>query len=275
MSDKKELPERLRRRYAEAFAWVFGVAFLWTVDTLAKLSVRDQTGIGKGNFKLITDQATSAVAALIMISFVVYWLRQFPLEKARWLPAAVGHAVGTAVFAFGHYSLMVLFRVIVHRLNGLEYHWVSGYVPNLIVEYQKDLKIYFGIVVVVLAYQFYRRARSQAPPPTSAAQKLVVQTGNGESIVRVDDIDYLEASRNYIAVHAGGREYLLRDTMANIENRFSGSRFARVHRSYMVNVEKIAEINSVDGGQQITLSGGARLPVSRRYREALRLMMTS
>jgi len=265
----------MRRRLAEATAWIVAVTFLWTVDTFSKLSYRDQTGFGKDNFRLITDQATSAAAALIMIIFIVHWLKLFPLRKDAWVPAIIGHTAGSIIFAFGHFSLMVLFRMIIHRLNGTLYIWRDPFVSNLIIEYQKDIKIYIGIVLVIAAYQYYRSTRMPTSQPTPQGSKLIVQTGSGETVVRFDEIYYLEASRNYVVVHAGDREYLVRDTIRNLEEKLSGGPFARSHRSFVVNTDKIKELKSVDSGYRVFLRNGADLPLSRSYRDALKSRMAS
>jgi len=265
----------MRRRLIESAAWIVGVSFLWTVDTFAKLTYRDNTGIGKGDYKLITDQVTSAAAALIMILFVVYWLRLFPIKKTVWVPAIIGHVVGSVIFAFGHYSLMVLFRIIIHDFNNANFVWVQDFIPNLIVEYQKDIKIYVAIVLIISVYQLYRRTHKPAAVPGTGPQKLIVQTGGGESVVRFEDIDYLESSRNYVVVHVDEKEFLVRETISRLEDRLAGGLFARTHRSYIVNVEKIREVRSTDSGHRVFLRNGTQLPLSRSYRESLKSCMTS
>ncbi len=253
------------RAWLEAAGWTVLITALWGTDLLAKLSERDQTGFGKNDFLLISEQITSAVAALIMILFVIRWLKLFPLKRAAWAQAVIGHTVGTIIFAFGHYALMVALRIPWYAINGHSYVWRDPFVANLIVEYQKDIKIYFGIVVVATAYQLYRSSRSAAAPPP--VDRLIVQTGVGDSVLRFEQIDYLEAARNYIAVHAEGREYIVRDTMTNVMGKLSGGPFARTHRSFVVNIDKIREIRRVDSKQRVVLHSGEDLPLSRSYRD--------
>ncbi len=270
MSEAGDNRNHLRRRAAEILAWVLGVAFLWTVDTLAKLSIREQTGVGKDDFRLFTDQGTSATAVLLMIPFVIYWLRLFPLRRKRWAAAVIGHTAGSCIFAFGHYSLMVPLRIIVFRLNGMQYTWLQSYASNLILEYQLDIKIYIAIVLIVTAYQYFRKVRTETPSQVPLQGRLVVQTGTGESIVRLGDIDYISASRNYLVVHVGEKEYLLRDTINSLEERLRGETFLRTHRSFIVNVDHIQEIQPTDSGHRIRLKNGHEIPLSRSYREAVK-----
>jgi len=252
------------RRWWEAGAWVVLIAVFWGSDLLAKIAVRNQTGIGKDDFSLISEQITSAVAVLVMILFLIRWLKLFPLRRDLWVQAIIGHTVGSVIFALGHVILMVAMRIPWYALNGRTYVWRDPFVSNLVVEYQKDIKIYFGIAVIVTAYQMYRRSRPVAAP--ARANRLMVQTGAGDSVLRFEQIDYLEAARNYIAVHAEGREYVIRDTMANVMGRLSGGPFARTHRSFIVNIDKIREIRPVDSKQRVILHSGENLPLSRSYR---------
>lgn len=246
------------------------VTFLWTVDTLSKLSIREQTGIGKDNFRLFTDQGTSAAAALLMIPFVIYWLKLFPLKRGQWLPAIIGHTFGSIIFAFGHYSLMVVFRVVVFAMNGMQYVWINSYVANLVVEYQLDIKIYAGMVLIMSFYGLWRNSRTPNVQAAPLTDRIVVQTGTGDAVVKLDDIDYLEASRNYVVVHVGSREFLLRNTINKLEVQLMGRAFLRTHRGIIVNADRILEIKPVDGGHRILLRSGQDIPLSRSYRDTVR-----
>ena len=103
----------------------------------------------------------------------------------------------------------------------------------------------------------------------------MVQTGNGETIVRFDQIDYLEAARNYVVVHADEQEYLVRDTLGNLEKKLTGGHFARTHRSFIINLDRIAEIRPTDVGKHlIRLAGGAEVPLSRGYRNRFKSQLS-
>jgi hypothetical protein len=253
------------RRIVEIAAWIILVAILWGTDLLAKLSERDLTGVGKDTFRLVSEQVTSAVAVLVMILFLVQWLKLFPIRRDAWARAVIGHTIGTVIFAFGHFALMVAMRIPWYALNGRTYVWRDPFVANLFVEYQKDIKIYIGFVVLIAAYQYYRRSRPDGEP--ALADRLVVQTGSGESVLRFEDIDYLQADKNYITVFANDREYLIRETMANVSRRLAAGPFVRTHRSFVVNIDKVREIRKVESVQKILLSGGKEVPLSRGYRE--------
>lgn len=259
-----------KRTVMEATAWVVAVSILWGVDLLTKVAERDVAGFGKSDLRLVTEQYTSALAILCMLVFVVYWLRIFPLRKEAWLPAIAGHAVGTMFFGLGHYSLIVLFRSIAYSFTTHQYNWRPEFVQNLIVEYQKDIKIYLGAIIVMTAYQYYRSTRDSVAPAQIAEQKMIVQTGSGEAVVSYADIDYLEAARNYVVVHAGGKEFLLRETISSLDKQLSNGPFVRTHRSYIANTEKIAEIKAAGSAYRLRLHDGSDVPLSRSYRDRVR-----
>ena len=88
--------------------------------------------------------------------------------------------------------------------------------------------------------------------------------------VRTADIDWCEASGNYVRLHVGPQSHLVRDTMAHLESNLDPDQFIRIHRSAIVNVDRIQELQSSFNGEYVVLlRGGARLTLSRGYRDAL------
>jgi two-component system LytT family response regulator len=128
---------------------------------------------------------------------------------------------------------------------------------------------------IMSAYQYFRQVQAGTSVQPEAGSRLVVQTGTGEAVLSWDDIFYVEASRNYVEVHTADKSYLIRDTLANIESRLARGSFVRSHRSYMVNLDRVSEIKSVDGGREIFLDNGAKVPLSRSYREAFRASISA
>jgi len=223
---------------------------------------------------MMVEQLTSTGAVLIMVLFLVRWLQLFPLRRDAWVSAVIGHAAGTFLFAFGHYGLSVLLRAVVYGIYGIRYSWVQDYIPNLVVEYQKDIKIYVGIVLALSAYRIFKGGPDRQAAARSGTRRLVVQTGNGERVLDYADIDYLEASRNYVSIHVAGKEYLVRDTISNVEKQLADGHFARSHRSFIVNIDKISELRTIESNRRIVLHSGVDIPLSRSYRESLRAEMT-
>ncbi|MDX1481484.1 MAG: LytTR family DNA-binding domain-containing protein [Woeseiaceae bacterium] len=256
------------RRALEALAWFLLIAFLWGIDLLTKLAEVERLGLAKTADRLIVEQVTSGLAVLVLVPLVARWVSMFPLRRGAWAAAIVGHTAGTVLFAFGHQTLMILQRIVWFSLRGETYIWREPFVANLIVEYQKDIKIYLGIVAIIAVYRYLRDIR--APRSADTDGRLLVQSGSGERLLRFEEIAYLEAAGNYVSVFAQDREFLLRETMAGVLERLPDGRFLRTHRRYIVNLDRVVEIRSEDGKQSVILDAGQSIPVSRGYRPALR-----
>jgi two-component system LytT family response regulator len=105
-------------------------------------------------------------------------------------------------------------------------------------------------------------------------ERIVVRSGGRILILRVEDIDWLEAASNYVRIHAGGRQYLLRDTMSNLEARLDPDQFVRIHRSTIVRLDRIKELEPLfQGDYVLILEDGTRLTSSRGYRDKLQAML--
>jgi two-component system, LytTR family, response regulator len=100
--------------------------------------------------------------------------------------------------------------------------------------------------------------------------RLVVKSGGRLFFLRTDEIDWIEASGNYVRLHVGTTSHLLRETMNAIEGRLDPEKFFRIHRSRIVNMERIQEMQPwLNGEYAVVLRTGTRLTLSRGYREKL------
>jgi two-component system LytT family response regulator len=107
-------------------------------------------------------------------------------------------------------------------------------------------------------------------------ERLVVRSGGRILILRVAEIDWIEAASNYVRLHAGGREYLLRETMTALEAKLDPMEFVRIHRSTIVRVDRIRELEPLfQGDYVVVLDDSTRLTSSRGYRERLQELLQS
>ena len=105
-------------------------------------------------------------------------------------------------------------------------------------------------------------------------ERIIVRSGGRILILRTDDVDWLEAASNYVRIHAGGREYLLRETMTNLETRLDPAQFVRIHRSTIVKLNRIKELEPLfQGDYVLILEDGTRLTSSRGYRDRLQELL--
>ena len=111
--------------------------------------------------------------------------------------------------------------------------------------------------------------RPHAKPP----DRLAVKTGTHIVWVPVEDIDWIESADNYVELHVGPKSHLLRETLNALEERLPAEKFVRISRSVIVNPQRIKELRRMlYGGYELTLSTGATLTLSRRYRDKLTML---
>jgi two-component system, LytTR family, response regulator len=122
-----------------------------------------------------------------------------------------------------------------------------------------------------------RRAKERLEVGKARAPKverLAIKSGGEVLFLKIAEIDWIEAADYYVCVHVGARGHLLRRSMAEVEAELDAARFCRIHRSAIVNLERVRRLeNGVDGGVEVVLTTGTRLRLSRRYRKELQERM--
>jgi two-component system LytT family response regulator len=110
--------------------------------------------------------------------------------------------------------------------------------------------------------------------PAAKAERLVVKTDGRVLLIKVNDIDWIEAADNYVTLHVGKESHMMRETMNSIESRLPPERFMRVSRSTIVNLERIQELQPMFHGEYtVLLKTGAKVTLSRSYRDKLDRLM--
>lgn len=102
--------------------------------------------------------------------------------------------------------------------------------------------------------------------------RLVIRSGGRVFFLPVDELDWVEAAGNYVRLHAGREEYLYRETMSRLEDSLDPEEFARIHRSVMVNVDRVKELHRLfRGDYSVILRDRRKLTLSKAYRDRLRV----
>jgi two-component system LytT family response regulator len=108
-----------------------------------------------------------------------------------------------------------------------------------------------------------------APRPDAAADRLLINSDGRLVPVRVADIDWIEANGNYVRLHVDKTVQMSRDTLCAMEKRLDPARFARIHRSAIVNLDRVKELQAwFSGDFVVLLTTGERLRLSRSFRRA-------
>ena len=116
------------------------------------------------------------------------------------------------------------------------------------------------------------RAQLQAERPGPV--RIVVRDGDRLSFVRADEVDWIDAAGNYAKLHAAGRTHLVRETMKSLVARLDPASFVRIHRSVIVNLDRIGSLEPYFHGEYVvTMKDGARFTSSRSHSERLRALL--
>jgi two-component system LytT family response regulator len=107
-------------------------------------------------------------------------------------------------------------------------------------------------------------------------ERLAVRTNESTRILQMSEVDWFETYGNYVRVHTGKATYLIRGTATKLMEELDPRRFARIHRRYLVNLDRITEIQPWFGGDAVVvLRDGTKLRLSRFYKEAFNARMVS
>ncbi|HYB54034.1 MAG TPA: LytTR family DNA-binding domain-containing protein, partial [Thermoanaerobaculia bacterium] len=110
-------------------------------------------------------------------------------------------------------------------------------------------------------------------PQPGYVDRLALKSGGRVSFLKADEIDWIEGEGNYARLHVSKQSHLIRETMNQLESRLDPTRFLRIHRSTIVNTERIKEIQPLfNGAYGVLLKDGTRLTLSRGYRDRLKVL---
>jgi len=106
--------------------------------------------------------------------------------------------------------------------------------------------------------------------PRRGGERLVLRDAGRIKILRVNEITRVEAAGNYVEIHAGGKVHLTRSTLKGFHGRLDPGRFVRIGRSLVVNIDRVTELRTLEGGRfRIFLEDGVEVESSRRYRDVV------
>lgn len=110
-------------------------------------------------------------------------------------------------------------------------------------------------------------------PQQKYISRIAIRSSSRIYFLQVSDIDWIEAAGNYVDIHTGDKTHLLRETMGNLETNLDPEHFIRIHRSAIVNLNSIQEIQPDTYDYVVLLKNGKSLGMSRRYKEKLNALI--
>lgn len=280
--DASATPRR-RRRIGELLFWV--LAFLTAAIGNALTGVMDAERQGEDLhlWEPMTWELTSVAMALATLPLVLWACERWPLHADTWRRRLPLYLLGSVAWSLVHVTGMVWLREWVYWLRGFHYQPGDTWPVRSVYEYLKDVRTFFTVVTVSHFVDWFDRRRKgeahllvapdDAPPvePVERPERFLVRKLGREFLIATADVEWVQASGNYVNLRVRGHDYPLRSTLAGLEARLDPQQFVRVHRSYLVNLSQVASIEPLDSGDaRVHLRDGTAVPCSRSYRASLR-----
>lgn len=300
---RPNLYERYRpfRRRTEVAFWLLVV--LLQVGTSVAVAVMDVRSSGRNVafWQVLSWELSSHLSLLALLPAVFAFERCFPMDLDHLRRNLPWHLLASVVFSLVHVGAMVLLRKAVYAAMGEQYSF-GNWLVQWPYEFLKDVRAY---ALIVLGIRFYRlfmlRLQGEArmldapeeaanPPAASEAsapevppfapaaarpERFLVRKLRREFLINAADIDWVQAQGNYVGLHVNGHDYLLRATLTELLAKLDPALYARVHRSYAVHMDRIREIEPLEGGDaRLHMRDDSHVPCSRRYRSNLQAAVT-
>lgn len=242
------------------------------VNALSTITEYARAGLTVARWEPFVWEFSSGVVLWLLIPLLHYWLKLFPLARSGWWRSLPAHLLITVPFSLIHVGCMVLLRKVVYVIVGESYNFGPWWL-NWRYEFNKDFATYWILLALLMAFHIYGLwldSHSKDKQDGSPLKRLVVRKLNREFILNVMDVDRIEAAGNYVTLYTQDGTYPLRESLASLQGKLDREHFARVHRSHIVNIDRIREVQPWDHGDyRIVMQDGCFVNFSRRYRKHL------
>jgi two-component system, LytTR family, response regulator len=259
------------------FGFLYWLAFLLVLEpdnVLRMMQIGGGPGWGEEVARIAVASLLGGLASPLLFALV----RNYPIEgTAIWRHAAIETAASVLISSLLIFVSCVLadwFMPSEHRpfLTALRDELIANWAPVLF--------SVAGFLAVAHAVRFVRELQALklvAPPVIPAPSYLAtvsVKERGRVTIIRLDDVDWIETQGNYLALHIGSTAHLLRESLARLEPQLDPTKFARIHRRMIVAQDRIREVTSVGAGDALLrLADGTELRLSRLYRDRLAALL--
>ena len=254
---------------------LIGVAFAMALITTAEgVIFRVQRGDAVDLQLLLSGRLADWYTCAVLVP-PLYWLTtHHTIEGPNWRRSALIHLAASAAAACLKFVLYVpLRRVLDPRYQG-------SIVGSIGADFLGKLMFFVAVLGLLHAIFFYRRAQAETAESGRLRRKLsqlerggtiAVPHAGGIRYLPTAQIDWIEAQGNYLQIHAGAEQYLVRDTMRHFSEQLDGALFVRVHRSAIVNSSSVRRIERAASSRyRLTLRNGDSIMSGRSHLESLR-----
>ncbi|WP_269932534.1 LytTR family DNA-binding domain-containing protein [Aminobacter sp. HY435] len=216
---------------------------------------------------------SSNLVLIALVPLAALYERRFPVDPDCWGRTLIAHIVGSIIFSALHVAIMTVLRMaLFSSMLNRPYGFWDDPLGAMIYEYRKDVLPYALIVLLLTLMRAIEENRREAAVASAEARRtgrLTLKSGGRTLFLDARTLEWAQAAGNYVDIRANGRTHLARIGLSALEQQLSeaGVEVARVHRSRIVNKEKVVEIIPTgDGDYRIRTADGSELKGSRRYR---------
>nr|WP_286268789.1 LytTR family DNA-binding domain-containing protein [Thalassotalea hakodatensis] len=234
-----------------------------------------------------TWEYTSALSSLLLFPLIITLINRVPLNGQQIKRTFAIYFSAAIVFSFCHVLLMVLMRKFIYAVNSRHYDF-GNISFEMLYELRKDIWSFVFFVIFIHAYRFIlSRLQGEANPIqegetqiesqqlTTNIDRLLIKKLGKEFIIKIEHVEWMEASGNYVNLHIDERVYPIRSTLTALIAKLENKGFCRIHRSHAVRLDAIESITPLSSGDsEVKMQSGKRLNLSRRYKDGLKLMLS-
>lgn len=250
-----------------------GYAVVNITSRMTELERSGNTALGLAD--ILIFEGGSGVIFIALTPVLIWLTRLIPLTADTWRWALPAYMALSVPLSGAHIVVMVWIRKAAFAIRGEFYRFSDNLPRDIFYEYRKDLLSLALIVMVIQVSRelaLRRREAAAAREDARRDKRLTLKCGGRTIWMAAEDLIAAKAAGNYVEIKTETGEHLARTTLGALERQLdeAGIRAARVHRSYLVNLDKILEAAPTGSGDlSIRMKDGSEIPGSRRFREKL------
>ena len=262
------------RRSIEIGFWLIYFGINSVVDSLSVITEYARSNRPLENWEPFIWEFSSAFVTGLLIIAIASLNQAWRFTTEAWRTPLLIHLFATIPFSLMHVGGMVGLRKLAYAVMDRGYDF-GNLAVELPYEFRKDFATYWFILGILYLWQHLRFLNAARPAPEDNVQvplaRLIAKKRGKEFVINADDIEWIEASGNYANLHHKDGVFPVRASMSELERRLDQERFARVHRSYIVHLDRVGEIEPTESGDYVIhMRDGSAIRFSRRYRSQLK-----
>ena len=227
----------------------------------------------------------------LLTPLIFFIAKKYPFEKDSWLKALLVHIPASVLFSLFYILINNILNAFFEGEPLFTERFNDNYFFILFNTFHKEIITYCLILIAWNAYSYFRKYKEKNSIVSHLEiekaelenkmneiqtngkghlERIVIKSGGNITFIKPDNIDWIEASDYYVQIHTKGKKYLVRESMKNLEEKLDKTKFFRIHRSSIINIERIKEMkhyNRVD--YIVILNDKTTLKLSRSRRKKL------